>query len=131
MSGYLTGLGSPHARARAKHWVDRAPEDWVCEVREPRRSLPQNDKMHAMLTDVAESKRHECAYDKDDWKLIFLRALMKESPRYLKDLDGEFFPAGYRSSRLSKSQMGELLTLIQAWGDSNGVQWTDGEVKAA
>ena len=117
-------------RTRVHHGVERAPLGYICELREPRRTLPQNDKMHAMLTDVARSKWHECGYDKDDWKLIFLRALKKEEPRYLKDLDGSMFPAGYRSSQLNKTQMGNLITLIQAWGDENGVHWSDPEQQA-
>lgn len=114
-------------RTRVHHGVKNAPKGHVCEIREPRRTLPQNDKMHAMLTDVARSKWRECGYDKDDWKVIFMRALKKEEPRHLKDLDGQMFPVGYKTSQLTKSQMADLISLIQAWGDENGVDWSDQE----
>ena len=36
----------------------------------------------------------------------------------------EPFPSGFRSSRLSVSQMRELIDFIDAWGSQNGVKWT-------
>jgi hypothetical protein len=45
-------------------------------------------------------------------------------------LSGEPFPVGFRSSRLTKRQMCELIDFIQAWGDEQGVTWSD-ETRAA
>ena len=35
-------------------------------------------------------------------------------------LNGEPFPTGWRTSRLSKRQMAELITFIAAYGDQHG-----------
>lgn len=40
-------------------------------------------------------------------------------------LDGRPFPIGFQSSRLSKAEMMDLITFIQAWGDENGVRWSN------
>lgn len=129
MAGYVTNLASDHARARAKLWVDRAPGDWFCEVREPRRTLSQNDKMHAMLTDIALSKPLGRKHTPDDWKAIAMNACSWECA-FLEGLDGRPFPVGFRSSKLTKVQMSTLIDWLQAFGDENGVRWTD-EAKAA
>ena len=130
MTGYLTNLRSGHARARAKHWIDRAPEDWVCEVRAPKRTLSQNDKMHAMLADIAMSKPLGRSHTPDDWKAIAMNACSWECA-FLEGLDGRPFPVGFRSSKLSKSQMSTLINWLQAFGDENGVRWTDEQEQAA
>jgi hypothetical protein len=124
MAGYLTNLATDKARARAHAWVDRAPGDWFCEVREPRRTLSQNDKMQAMLTDIAVSKPLGRAHTPDDWKAIAMNACSWECA-FLEGLDGRPFPIGFRSSRLSKLQMSTLIDWLQAFGDEHGVQWTD------
>jgi hypothetical protein len=49
------------------------------EFKAPKRSLPQNDRMWAMLTDVAtQLPWHGIKLSPDDWKLIFLDALKRE-----------------------------------------------------
>jgi hypothetical protein len=44
---------------------------------------------------------------------------------FLEGLDGRPFPIGFRSSKLSKAQMGTLLDWLQAFGDEHGVRWSD------
>jgi hypothetical protein len=48
---------------------------------------------------------------------------------FLEGLDGRPFPQGFRSSQLTKSQMTTLQDFIQAWGDENGVRWSEPETK--
>lgn len=45
--------------------------------------------------------------------------------QFLMGLDGNPFPSGFRSSRMSKQQMCDLIDFIQCYGDENGVEWTD------
>jgi hypothetical protein len=38
--------------------------------------------------------------------------------QFVEGLDGRPFPKGFRSSHLTKSQMGDLINFIQAFGES-------------
>jgi hypothetical protein len=123
-------LGSDFTRQRAKRIIDQAPKGYVFEVREPRRTLDQNDKLWAMLTDISLSKPLGRHHTPDDWKAIAMNACGWEC-QFCEGLDGRPFPIGFRSSQLTKSQMSTLIDWLQAFGDENGVRWTDTQEDAA
>lgn len=84
--------------------------------------------MWAMLTDIASQKEH-CGrrYSPDDWKVIFLHALGKET-RFVPALDGQgFIPIGQSSSDLGKGEMSNMIELIASWGAENDVLWSETE----
>ena len=61
----------------------------------------------------------------DDWKLIFLDALKREV-RAVPNIDGTgFVNLGRSSSDLSKDEMGDLMTIIEAFGAKHGVKFQD------
>lgn len=122
MSRALVVIASAADRARLVSWIAKAPWNTRVEFKGPRRTLPQNDRMWAMLTDVAtQVKYHGLKLSPDDWKLLFLDALRREV-RMVPNLDGNgFVSLGRSSSDLSKEEMGELMEVIAAWGAQNGV----------
>lgn len=121
-------LSSEQERSRVAHWAEKLPEGTRVEFKSPRRSLPQNDRMWAMLTDVAtQLKWHGLRLSADDWKLIFLDALKREV-RMVPNIDGNgFVSLGRSSSDLSKAEMTDLIDLIAAFGANHGVVFHDGE----
>jgi hypothetical protein len=124
-------LANEHVRKRAINWVCDAPDGTRLEFKEPKRTLPQNDRMWAMLTDIAAQMTH-CGrrYDADEWKVIFMHALGRET-RFVPSLDEKtFLPLGFSSSHLSKGEMSELMELIAAWGAEHGVKFGDTEQAA-
>jgi hypothetical protein len=121
-------LTNAFSRERFKRIVDQAPEGYVAEVREPKRTLDQNSRLWAMLTDVSLSKPLGRRHSPEEWKCIFMAACGWEV-LFLEGLDGRPFPQGFRSSQLTKSQMTTLQDFIQAWGDENGVRWSEPETK--
>lgn len=123
---HVVTLTSPYSRAKAHQLIDKAPAGYVCRLDPPKRTLSQNDKMHAMLTDVSVSKPQGRRMTPDQWKCVFMQACGWDV-QFLEGLDGQPFPAGFRSSRISVKQMADLITFIQAWGDENGVRWTQPE----
>jgi hypothetical protein len=123
---YRTILSSKFARERAKSLIDKAPEGYVAIVEEPKRSVDQNSRLWAMLSDVAMSKPMGRMHTPEEWKCIFMSAAGWEVA-FLPGLDGRFLPYGYRSSKLTKKQMTDLQDFIQAWGDENGVRWSQQE----
>jgi hypothetical protein len=124
MTGHTVRLGDDFARSRARRIIDLAPPGYVMTVREPKRTLDQNDKMWAMLTDISVAMPLGRRHTPDDWKAIAMNACGWEC-QFCEGLDGRPFPMGFRSSNLTKSQMSTLIDWLQAFGDEHGVKWTE------
>jgi hypothetical protein len=126
MSRALITLSAPSDRLRAADWVRRLPQGTRLEFKKPRRTLPQNDRMWAMLTDVAAQKQHAGRrYTPDQWKILFMHGCGREV-QFIPALDNStFIPWGQSSSDLSKEEMTDLIEFIFCWGASNDVVWSD------
>lgn len=132
MSRALIIINGNVDRARAAKWVAQAPFGTRIEFKHAKRTIPQNDRMYAMLTDIARQKEH-CGrkYTVDQWKCLFMSACGREM-QFVPSLDGtSFLPLGYRSSDLSKDEMSALIECMFAWGAENGVIFHDQESAAA
>ncbi|MBO9710522.1 MAG: recombination protein NinB [Caulobacter sp.] len=132
MSRALLVLSGADIRAKARHWVDVAPINTRVEFKKPQRTLPQNARMWAMLTDVAEQLPwHGVKLTADDWKLIFLDGL-KQEMRLVPNINGNgFVNLGRSSSDLSREEMGDLMALIEAFGAQHGVTFHEPDRSAA
>ncbi len=121
----ITILGTAD-RNLALRWIEQVPEGTRIEFKASKRSVDQNSRMWAMLTDVATQVRwHGEKLSTVDWKLVFLDGLKREL-RLVPNLDGNGFVAlGRSSSDLSKEEMSDLLELIAAFGAQHGVLFHD------
>ena len=119
-------LHNGYNRERAKRLIDKAPDGYVASIAEPTRTLDQNNRLWAMLTDVSVAMPGGRRHTPDDWKAVFMNACGWEC-QFLEGLDGRPFPQGFRSSKLAKAQMSTLIDFIQAFGDENGVRWSEPE----
>jgi hypothetical protein len=126
MTRALITLHGKDDTQRAMRWLAQAPAGTRLEFKAPRRSLPQNDRMWAMLTEVAaQLSWHGVELTPDDWKLIFLDALKREL-RMVPNLEGTgFVNLGRSSSDLSKDEMTDLMELIAAFGAQHGIVFHD------
>lgn len=126
MTRYFVTLNSRHDRERAMKYIIAAPPGTRVELKAEKRTLPQNDRMWAMLTDIATQKEHNGRkYTPDQWKVIFMHACGREV-QFIPALVGEaFIPWGQSSSDLSKGEMSELIEFMMAWGTENGVTFHD------
>jgi hypothetical protein len=122
MSRALLILGRSDVNERAINWIRKAPPGTRVEFKGPRRSLDQNARMWAMLTDFASQVEHGGRkYSPEEWKAIFMHALGQEV-RFVPSLDGQgFVPIGQKTSELSVSEMCDLQELITAEGAQRGV----------
>lgn len=122
----MIAIKSTVERERAARYVAAAPFGTRVVFSAAKRSIPQNDFMWSMLTDIArELPWHGIKLTPDDWKLIFLDALKREA-RMVPNLDGNgFVNLGRSSSDLSKAEMGDLIELIRAFGANHGVTFID------
>ena len=129
MSGQTIILHGATQIEFAKRLIDRAPRGAVVNIREAGRTLSQNAKMWAMLSDVSRANPNDLRWGTDVWKAAFMQACGHEV-LWQPGLSGEPFPVGYRTSRMNKTQMAELITCIQEYGDRHGVQWSDPEYQS-
>lgn len=122
MSRHLITLYTEEDRKRARTYVNSAPLGTRVEFKALKRSLPQNDLMWAMLTDISAQKKHgDRQYTPDQWKVIFMHAVGKEV-QFIPSLDGStFIPWGQSSSDLSRQEMTALIDFMDAWCAQSGV----------
>lgn len=122
-------LTSATARQFAASYImDAAPVG--CEVRfiqGDRRTPAQNDAMWAKLDDIAA---HVVWYGKrltaEDWKDVFTASLRKA--RVVPTIDGDgFVPLGMSTSRMTREEMNNLLSLIDAFAAQQGVVFSASE----
>lgn len=126
MTRTLLVLWNADMRRRAHAEIDAAPDETRVEIKGPKRTLPQNARLWAMLGDVSRQKQHcGLTYPPETWKAIFLHALGREI-QFVPSLDGqEIIPLGLSSSDLEIPEMADLIESMFAWGAENGVVWSD------
>ena len=126
MSRAQLTLSSQYDRERAMSWIAKLPAGTRVIFKDAKRSLPQNDKMWVMLTEVAtQVEWHGQKLTPDDWKLIFLAALKREL-RTVPNIDGDgVVELGKSSSDLSRGEMTDLIDLIHAFGANHGVEFRE------
>ena len=94
----------------------------VIQERKASRSLDQNAKMWAVLTDIsAQVNWHGQKLTKEEWKDVFSAALKKQ--KVVPGMDGGFVVIGAHTSKMSVSEMSDLLELATAFGCQHNVKW--------
>ena len=111
-------------RALACGLVRAAPPDAVVQISPPKRTPDQNALFWALLSDLSRAKPDGRKHTPEAWKALVMHACGYEA-RFEMGLNGEPFPVGFRSSRLSKSQMSDLIEFIYAYGARHGVRWSE------
>ncbi|MHC2462084.1 recombination protein NinB [Bradyrhizobium embrapense] len=112
-------------RDRAIRWINQAPAGTRVEFKAPQRTIEQNDRMWAMLTDIVSQHDFGRPYTTDEAKVVFMQACGKEFT-VLPTLDGKgFVPYGQSSSDLSVGEMHDLIEFMFAWGAENGIVWSE------
>jgi hypothetical protein len=128
MNRALLVISNAEARTRALRMVDGVPFGTRLEFKETKRTLDQNAKMWAMLTEISLQKVHfGRRYPPDIWKCLMMHACGSEV-QFIPSLDGsELIPWAYRSSDLSIAEMGDLIEFMFAWGAQNDVVFHDSD----
>lgn len=95
----------------------------VVEVKPETRSLEQNARLWAMLSDIARQVDwYGRKLTPEEWKHVFTAALTKQD--VVPGIDGGFVVLGKSTSKMTKSEMNELQTLMEAFGAEKGVRFT-------
>ena len=120
-------LNGQASRINAAELCRVAPQGSVCKISAPRRSNDQNALFWSLLSEVSRAKPGGRMHTPEVWKELFMHAC-GHAVQFEMGLNGQPFPVGFRSSRLSKAQMTDLIEFIYAWGAENQIQFNrDGE----
>ena len=112
-------------RDRAAQWAMRMPIGATVEFSTDRRSLDQNAKLWAMLSEVAQQVEwYGQKLTSQDWKDVLTASLRKA--RVVPGIDaGTFVVLGLHTSKMTKDEFAQLLSLIEAFGAEHGVVFRD------
>lgn len=124
MIGQTIRLAGPSQRALAKQLIDAAPDRAIVNIRPETRTNEQNAKMWAMLSDVARAKPEGRELTTDKWKALFMDAIGIPAD-WEPGINGGVVNVGYRSSRLTKEQMSDMIEQMYVYGAEHDVKWSD------
>ena len=95
----------------------------VVTVKPETRTLAQNYRLWAMLTDISKQVVwHGRKLSPDAWKCVFTASLKKQD--VVPGLHGDFVVLGQSTSKMTRREMGDLQTLMEAFGAERGVVWS-------
>jgi len=119
MSSFFV-LSHTEARKRALGAVADAPEGYTVTVKPATRNGAQNALLHAILTEIAETREWAGKLRSVEvWKRLITAAWLRAegaSVEVLPALDGHGIDVVYSpTSQLSKEQMASLLDFVGAW----------------
>jgi hypothetical protein len=98
----------------------------IVEAKPETRSLAQNARLWAMLTDVSQQVDwYGRKLSPEDWKHVFTAALDKQD--VVPGINGGFVVLGKSTSKMSRREMAELQELIEAFGVDKGVKFKASE----
>lgn len=117
----------------AKEAVLSRPLTLTLSDKRSRRSLEQNNKMWAMLTDISKQVQWPVNgvltwMSTEEWKDVLSAAVKQangEGMRIAQGVDGGFVFLGQRTSRMSVKELGELIEFMYAFGSDRNVLWSE------
>lgn len=113
-------LWSDQARDKACEMIRKAPKGYRITLQETKRSVPQNDRMWAMLTQISlQCVWHGQRYTPDDWKDYFMHSL--NNGRWMPSEDGGMIPIGRSTSKLGKQEHSLLTEIIEGFANRHGI----------
>lgn len=109
------------ARDNAINAVRDAPLGYVVEVKQKTRSVPQNSRMWAILSDISKQVEwHGRKLSEEEWKIIFTAALKRQIA--VPNIDGTgFVVLGYQTKKMTTDEMNELQELMSAFAVEHNV----------
>jgi len=132
-----------HERARAgcAAFAAAAPDGWRVVFSEPKRRDIQNDKMHAMVGDIAEQIEHIGRFwDADDMKRLLVDEFAEEmrlagtplhhDSRVTPSLDGKrIVQLGIQTREFYVKEASDFIEWLYAFGANRGVKWSEPKAK--
>ena len=108
------------ARRRALDAVRNAPDGYVVRISEPTRTSAQNDKFHALCSDLERSGREWAGKRRtaEQWKVLLVSGhavATKHGAEMVPGIEGEFCNLRESTARMSKSRLSSLIEYAEAF----------------
>lgn len=118
-------LNTPTLRQFAASYIlDAAPAGCIVSFKEPTRSLEQNSLLWARLSQLSrELKWDGETLTPNEWKDLLTACLRKQ--KVVRGVEGGLVFLGARTSSMTRSEMNDLLTLMEAFAAERGVTFKD------
>ncbi len=121
-------IKTPEIAERAQAIIATLPLEPVHEVviREARsiRTLEQNAKMWAMLTDISEQVNwYGEKLTEEEWKDVLTAGLLRQ--KVVPGIEGGFVVIGARTSKMSIKLMAQVIELAEYFGGLHEVRFKD------
>lgn len=130
MSRWQITLWNKRSRERVIEEIMNAKNGTRVQLLETKRTVPQNDRMWAMLTCISDQLLwHGQHYTSDDWKDYFMHEL--NNGRWMPAEGGGMVPIGRSTSNLGKQEHSLLTELIEAFAERNGVDLMEQQHRTA
>jgi hypothetical protein len=97
------------------------------EIKAESKSRDQEEKYHAMISEIATQAQHLGAkWSTEDWKRLLVDLFAKETGlqggKIIPSLDGQgIVQLGLQTRNFTKEQAMEFITFLEAWGARNGI----------
>ena len=126
-------LRNEQVRSNCQSFIQDLPTDdkkpLVVKIQPITRSLEQNSKLHALLSDISK----QCEFngkkrDIDTWKMIMVSAhkiATGGQAEMLIGLEGEVINLRESTAQMSVKRLASLIEYITSWGVQNGVRFND------
>lgn len=116
-----------HVRANALRAVQQAPLDYIVDVKEPRRTDPQNRHFHALCGDIAKSHLTWAGKKRSalEWKLLLVSGhavATGEGTDIVPGLEGEFINLRESTALMRVKRGASLIEYTLAYALTNGVE---------
>ena len=105
------------------------PHEVVIRERKKDRSLKQNARMWAMLTDISEQVEwYGQKLSREEWKCVFSAALKQQ--KVVPGLGTGFVVMAQSTSKMTVAEMSEMIELITAFGATHNVKFSARDLEA-
>ncbi|KAB8312954.1 recombination protein NinB [Erwinia endophytica] len=101
----------------------------VVTISEMTRSVAQNDKMWAMLTDISKQVEWYSNWlEPEEWKHVITAAL--KGQKTVPGINGGFVVLGLSTSKMTIREMCDVIECAYAFGTEHDVKWKDETILA-
>lgn len=117
-------LANEMVRRNAQEAIKTAPQGFFVTIKQPTRSLMQNNRLWALLTDVSQQVDwYGRKLAPQEWKDVFTAAMKKQD--VVPGIEGGFVVLGRSTSNMTKAEMNDLQEIISAFGAQHDVKWSE------
>jgi len=120
-------LINDRVRHNAKEAVRRAPPGFTVSISEPKRSVDQNAKFHAIVSDIARSPMKWAGKTRtpEEWKILLISGhsvATQSAGEVIPGIEGEFVAIRESSASMGVRRAASLIEYCLAFAATHGIE---------